>query len=123
MADSLNSYIVVNKTGNQLSFNLSLSLKVEKEGDLFVVECVELELVDYGETLKAAVSNLDKMIILTLTEAFHAGTLSKMLINLGFKNDAPYLHYTEIYKIPGEKFNNYYPLEKVNLSTPLYAGV
>lgn len=120
--DSPHSYIMINKTGYRYTINMSLSIKIEKEKDLFLAECMELQLVDYGKTLRESLDNIKDMIILTIAEALHAGKLDEMMTKLGFAKDAEYIEMSDIYNTTIDNSCNFYPLKLENTLLPEHIG-
>ena len=63
---------------------VSLSYEEWQEDDSWIARCPELQLADYGDTLKEAINHLYEMIFTDLICSIERGELDAMLKKLGF---------------------------------------
>ena len=66
-----------------LRLRLNLSMKLDKEEDVWVALCPELDVASQGETVEEAADMLDEAVRLFLETCHEMGTLSEVLAESG----------------------------------------
>jgi len=105
---SSTSYVMFN-TGERF-LDVKLSVRTFKENGWHFANCPELDLVDQGKTIKAAIANLHEMVITSLIEAIETDNIDSMLKALGFTRSKVPKQSIAIYNIPADKYENLFPL-------------
>ena len=90
----------------QIKGNLKVS--VFKEGEHFIANCTDLDLVTYGDSYEQALKHFDEALEGFIEECVAKGVLRKVLLECGFQEDRKTL------KPPEEIGTKLIPLELLN---------
>ncbi len=70
-----------------ISLKLSITAQIEKEGDIYVSFCPDLDIASQGATEEEAEKNLIEAITGFIQTCFEMGTLHQVLTECGFKDE------------------------------------